>query len=84
MFLRDRGWLSQIRVAVTVSIISSIRVFPRRKPIVSRRRVQVVGGFLESGSPEENSALKKLAEKTPEAPSTEELASQGIAFASKL
>ena len=46
--------------------------------------MQVVGGFLESGSPEENSALKKLAIQMPEAPSTEELASQGIGFASKL
>ena len=43
--------------------------------------MQVVGGFMESGSPEENSALKQLAIKMPEAPSKEELSSQGIAFA---
>jgi len=46
--------------------------------------VQVVGGFMESGSPEQNNALKQVAIKMPEAPSKEELSSQGIDFAMKL
>ena len=45
---------------------------------------KVVGGFLESGSPEENASLKKLAEEEPTAPSTADLAKQGLEFAAKL
>lgn len=43
---------------------------------------QVVGAFLESGTPEEFAALKKVAVEQPAAPS--DLAAQGIQFASKL
>ena len=45
---------------------------------------KVVGGFLESGSPEENAALKKLALVVPAAPPTEDLAMLGLEFAAKL
>ena len=45
---------------------------------------KVVGAFLESGSNEENAAIKKLADNPPAAPSTEDLAKQGIEFAAKL
>lgn len=40
---------------------------------------KVVGGFLESGSPEENTAIKKVAQAQPAAPA--DLAQQGLAFA---
>ena len=43
---------------------------------------QVVGAFLESGSGEENAAMKKVADLRPDAPSN--LESEGLAFASKL
>lgn len=43
---------------------------------------RVVGSFLEGGSPEEFGAMKRVAEVQPDAPS--DLASQGLAFASKL
>ncbi|KAK9824670.1 hypothetical protein WJX72_012200 [[Myrmecia] bisecta] len=43
---------------------------------------KVVGAFLEGGSNDENAALKKVAEQQPDAPA--DLASQGLAFASKL
>lgn len=44
--------------------------------------LQVVGAFLESGTPEENAAIKKVAAERPDAPS--DLASLGLSFASKL
>lgn len=40
---------------------------------------KVVGAFLESGSPEENAAIKKVAQAQPAAPA--DLAQQGLAFA---
>ncbi len=40
---------------------------------------KVVGAFLESGSPEENAAIKKVAQAQPDAPA--DLAQQGLAFA---
>lgn len=40
---------------------------------------KVVGAFLESGSPEENAAIKKVAQLQPAAPA--DLAEQGLAFA---
>ncbi|KAK9833441.1 hypothetical protein WJX81_005619 [Elliptochloris bilobata] len=43
---------------------------------------KVVGAFLESGSGEENAAIKKVADLRPDAPSN--LESEGLAFASKL
>lgn len=45
---------------------------------------KVVGGFLESGSPEENASLKKLALEMPAAPLSADLAKQGLEFAAKL
>lgn len=42
---------------------------------------QVVGGFIESGSPEECAALKAVALKRPEAGEVAALAAQGIQFA---
>ena len=45
---------------------------------------KVVGAFLESGSPEENATLKKLALKEPAAPSIADLSKQGLEFAAKL
>ncbi len=39
---------------------------------------------MESGSPDENNALKQVAIKMPEAPSKKDLSSQGIEFAMKL
>ena len=45
---------------------------------------KVVGAFLESGSPEENATLKKLALEEPQAPPTAELAQQGLQFAANL
>ncbi len=43
---------------------------------------RVVGAFLESGTPEEFAAIKKVAVEQPEAP--EDLAAEGLAFAAKL
>ena len=43
---------------------------------------RVVGAFLESGTPEEFAAIKKVAAAQPAAPA--DLAAQGLAFASKL
>lgn len=43
---------------------------------------KVVGAFLESGSPEEFAALKKVAVEQPAAPS--DLSSQGLSFATSL
>ena len=43
---------------------------------------QVVGAFLESGSGEENAAMKKVTDLRPDAPAN--LESEGLAFASKL
>jgi monodehydroascorbate reductase (NADH) len=43
---------------------------------------KVVGAFLESGTPEENAALKKVAEQQPAAP--KDLATQGLYFATSL
>ena len=43
---------------------------------------KVVGAFLESGSPEEFAALKKIAIEQPKAPS--DLAKQGLSFATSL
>lgn len=43
---------------------------------------KVVGAFLESGSNDDNAAIKKMVEARPAAPS--DLESQGLAFASKL
>ena len=43
---------------------------------------RVVGAFLESGSPEEFNAIKKVAVEQPEAPT--DLASEGLSFAAKL
>nr|ABK32073.1 monodehydroascorbate reductase [Acanthus ebracteatus] len=45
---------------------------------------QVVGAFLESGSPEENKAIANVARAQPPAGSLDELASEGLAFATKL
>ena len=40
---------------------------------------QVVGTFLESGSPEENAAVRKVALEQPDAPA--DLATKGLTFA---
>jgi len=40
---------------------------------------QVVGAFLEGGSPEENAAIKKAVQQRPAAPA--DLAQQGLGFA---
>lgn len=40
---------------------------------------KVVGAFLESGTPEENAAIKAVAVRQPAAPA--DLAQQGLAFA---
>ncbi len=42
----------------------------------------MVGAFLESGSAEENAAMKKVADVRPDAP--DDLKTAGLAFASKL
>ncbi|KAL0410074.1 UNVERIFIED_CONTAM: Monodehydroascorbate reductase [Sesamum latifolium] len=44
---------------------------------------KVVGAFLESGTPEENQAIAKLARVQPAVSSLDELGKEGIAFASK-
>lgn len=45
---------------------------------------KVVGVFLESGTPEENQAIAKLARVQPPVESLDRLAAEGIAFASKV
>ncbi|KVH99905.1 FAD-dependent pyridine nucleotide-disulfide oxidoreductase [Cynara cardunculus var. scolymus] len=45
---------------------------------------KVMGAFLESGTPEENQAIRKVAREQPAAPSLESLASEGLKFASKI
>ncbi|KAK4348387.1 hypothetical protein RND71_031142 [Anisodus tanguticus] len=45
---------------------------------------KIVGAFLESGSPEENKAIAKVAEVQPVASSLDQLAQEGIGFASKI
>ena len=45
------------------------------------RSSQVVGTFLESGSADENAAMRKVALERPDAPAAEALAKQGAAFA---
>ncbi|XP_042014499.1 monodehydroascorbate reductase [Salvia splendens] len=45
---------------------------------------KVVGAFLESGSPEENKAIAKVAKVQPPADSLDKLASEGLTFASKV
>ncbi|GMH09943.1 hypothetical protein Nepgr_011784 [Nepenthes gracilis] len=45
---------------------------------------KVVGVFLESGTPEENKAIAKVARVQPGVESLEQLAKEGLAFASKI
>ncbi|XP_051131734.1 monodehydroascorbate reductase-like [Andrographis paniculata] len=45
---------------------------------------KVVGAFLESGSPEENQAIAKVARVQPPAGSLDQLLNEGLAFASKI
>lgn len=45
---------------------------------------KVIGAFLESGTPEENNAISKVARAQPTALSLEELAKEGINFAAKI
>ena len=45
---------------------------------------KVVGAFLESGNPEENKAIAKVAKVQPPADSLDKLASEGLTFASKV
>ncbi|KAK6139994.1 hypothetical protein DH2020_026268 [Rehmannia glutinosa] len=45
---------------------------------------KVVGVFLESGTPEENKAIAKVARVQPPVDSLEQLATEGLAFASKI
>lgn len=45
---------------------------------------KVVGVFLESGTPEENKAIAKLARVQPPVDNLDQLAAEGIAFASKI
>lgn len=45
---------------------------------------KVLGAFLEGGSAEENKAIAKLAKAQPAAASLDELAKEGLAFASKI
>lgn len=45
---------------------------------------KVVGAFLESGSPEENKAIAKVAKVQPPADSLDKLATEGLTFASKV
>lgn len=45
---------------------------------------KVVGAFLESGSPEENKAIAKVAAVQPPADSLDQLATEGLNFASKI
>jgi len=45
---------------------------------------KVIGVFLESGSPEENKAIAKVARVQPKAESLEQLSKEGLTFASKI
>ncbi|XP_020571448.1 monodehydroascorbate reductase-like [Phalaenopsis equestris] len=45
---------------------------------------KIVGAFLESGSPEENQVIAKIARLQPPAPDLRQLQSDGLSFASKL
>lgn len=45
---------------------------------------KVVGAFLESGTPEENKAIAKVARVQPAAENLDVLAKEGLAFASKI
>ena len=45
---------------------------------------KVVGVFLESGTPEENKAIAKVARVQPPAESLDQLSKEGLAFASKI
>ncbi|KAK3043560.1 hypothetical protein RJ639_002139 [Escallonia herrerae] len=45
---------------------------------------KVVGAFLEGGTPEENKVIAKVAKVQPPAESLEQLAKEGLAFASKI
>ncbi|KAL8168166.1 hypothetical protein V2J09_009665 [Rumex salicifolius] len=45
---------------------------------------KVVGAFLESGTPEENKAIAKVAKLQPPVESLEKLANEGLGFASKI
>ncbi|KAL5545897.1 hypothetical protein UlMin_005584 [Ulmus minor] len=45
---------------------------------------KVVGAFLESGTPEENSAIAKVAKLQPPVESLDQLAKEGLGFASKI
>ncbi|KAI4300439.1 hypothetical protein L6164_033819 [Bauhinia variegata] len=45
---------------------------------------KVVGAFLESGTPEENKAIAKVAKVQPPAESLDQLAKEGLSFASKI
>lgn len=45
---------------------------------------KVVGAFLESGTPDENKAIAKVAKTQPPANSLEDLAKEGLSFASKI
>ncbi|KAL8526303.1 hypothetical protein ACS0TY_015500 [Phlomoides rotata] len=45
---------------------------------------KVIGAFLESGTPEENSAIAKLAKAQPPVTNLDQLATEGIAFAAKI
>ncbi|KAL9236063.1 hypothetical protein vseg_010771 [Gypsophila vaccaria] len=45
---------------------------------------KVVGVFLESGSPEENKAIAKVARVQPKAESLDQLSKEGLTFASKI
>ena len=45
---------------------------------------KVVGAFLESGTPEENKAIAKVARVQPPVDNLDELAKEGLTFASKI
>lgn len=45
---------------------------------------KIVGAFLEGGTPEENKAIAKVARVQPPVDSLEQLATEGLAFASKI
>lgn len=45
---------------------------------------KVVGAFLESGTPEENKAIGKVARDQPPVEDLEQLKNEGLAFASKI
>lgn len=45
---------------------------------------KVVGAFLESGTPEENKAIAKVARVQPPVENVDQLAKEGLSFASKI